>query len=58
MLKYFIDKDSQINIAINPNNVMCVKEVGYGTTIVFVDGSYVVVADSYLNTVTRLNSID
>lgn len=57
MLKYFIDKDSQISIAINPNNVMCVKEVGYGTTIIFVDSSYVVVTDSYLETVARLSLV-
>lgn len=55
LFKYFTDKDSKISVAINPNNVMCVKEIGYGTTICFLDGSYVVVTEGYLETVTRLS---
>jgi hypothetical protein len=36
---------------------MSVKEVGYGTTICFVDGSYIVVTESFLETVARLNEV-
>jgi hypothetical protein len=57
MLKHFTDKDSRISVAVNPNNVMNVKEVGYGTTICFVDSSYIVVTESFLETVARLNEV-
>jgi hypothetical protein len=55
LFKYFTDKDSKISIAVNPNNVLCVKEVAYGTTICFVDSSYITVTEAYLETVTRLS---
>jgi hypothetical protein len=57
MLKYFEDKDSNISVAINPNSIVCVKETGYGTTILFVDSSYIVVKQTYLETVARLNEV-
>lgn len=55
LFKYFTDKDSNNSIAVNPNNVLYVKELGIGTTISFVDGSYVLVKELYLETVTRLS---
>lgn len=55
LFKYFTDKDSNISVAVNPNNVLCVKEVDYGTTICFLDNSYIVVNENYLETVTRLS---
>jgi hypothetical protein len=57
MLKYFTDKDAKISVAVNPQNVMCVKEIAYGTAICFVDSSYLVVTDSYLDTVAKLNEV-
>jgi hypothetical protein len=57
MFVYFTDKDAKISVAVNPQNVMCVKDVGYGTTLCFVDSSYVVVTESYLNTVARLSEV-
>lgn len=55
MLKFFVDKDTQQSVAINPNTVRIVREMAIGPKIVFNDGSYVVVTDSYLETVSRLN---
>jgi hypothetical protein len=57
MFRYFTDKDSGISIAVNPDNVYCVKETGYGTTICFVNNVYTVVTESYLDTVARLNEV-
>lgn len=55
LFKYFTDKELNISVAVNPNNVLYVKEIGVGTTICFVDGSYIVVNELYLETVTRLS---
>jgi hypothetical protein len=55
MFKYFTDKDANQSVAINPQNVLCVKETGYGTKIIFNDGSYVTVVESQMETVTRLS---
>jgi hypothetical protein len=57
MFHYFTDKDSGISIAVNSNTVYCVKETGYGTTICFVNNVYIVVTESYLDTVARLNEV-
>ena len=55
MLKYFVDKDTQQSVAVNPEAVRIVREMANGPKIVFNDGSYVIVTDSYLETVSRLN---
>jgi len=57
MFKYFEDKDSNISVAVNPNLIVCVKETNYGTTIIFNDSSYIVVKQTYLETVARLNEV-
>jgi hypothetical protein len=57
MFRYFTDKDSGISISVNPDKVYCVKETGYGTTICFVNNVYIVVTESYLETVARLNEV-
>jgi hypothetical protein len=55
LFKYFTDKDVNQSIAVNPENVLCVKETGYGTKIIFTDSSYVTVVESYMESVTRLS---
>jgi hypothetical protein len=57
MFKYFEDKDSNISVAVNSNLIICVKETNYGTTIIFNDSSYIVVKQTYLETVARLNEV-
>jgi uncharacterized protein YlzI (FlbEa/FlbD family) len=57
MFVYFTDKDNGISIAVNPDNVYCIKETGYGTTICFVNNVYIVVTESYLDVVARLNTL-
>ena len=55
MFKYFTDKDTNQSVAINPQNVLCVKEIGHGTKIIFNDSSYVTVVESQMEAVTRLS---
>jgi L-fucose mutarotase/ribose pyranase (RbsD/FucU family) len=55
LFKYFTDKDTNQSIAINPQNVLCVREMGYGTKIIFIDSSYVSVVESQMETATRLS---
>jgi hypothetical protein len=55
MLKFFTEKDTRKSVAVNQNNVKYVLDFGLGPKIVFVDGEYIIVADSYLDTVARLN---
>ena len=55
MLKYFVDKDTKQSIAVNPNAVKIVRDSPVGAKIVLNDGSYVIVTDSYLEVVARLN---
>jgi hypothetical protein len=57
MLHYFTEKDSKQSYAINPEYVKYVQDFTMGPKIVFHDGSYIVVTDSYLETVARLNLI-
>jgi hypothetical protein len=55
MLKIFVEKDTGASIAVNAETVRLVREFQGTTKILFVDSSYVIVTDSYLETVSRLN---
>lgn len=55
MFKFFTDKETNQSIAINSNRVDYVRDHNLGTKIVFTDRSYLIVSDSYLDTVARLN---
>lgn len=55
LFKYFTEKETNISVAVNPNNVLCVKEVKYGTLILFTDAVFITVNEPYLETVTRLS---
>lgn len=57
MLKYFTEKEQNQSYAVNPNFVKYVQDFGMGPKIVFHDGTYVVVTESYLDTVARLNEV-
>lgn len=57
MLKYFTEKDSNQSYAINPNFVKYVQDFDMGPKIVFNDSTYIIVTDSYLDTVARLNEV-
>lgn len=55
MLKFFVDKDAQQTIAINPASVKFVRETPIGTKVLFADSSYVLIDEPFLEVVTRLN---
>lgn len=55
LFKYFIDKDTKTSVSVNPNRVKYVREMAYGTKIVFDDGSYITVDEDFLGTTTRLS---
>jgi hypothetical protein len=55
MLKFFVDKDAQQTIAINPALVKFVRETSLGTKVLFSDGSYVLIDEPFLEVVSRLN---
>jgi hypothetical protein len=55
MLKIFIEKLSNASVAVNTDTVRLVREFEGTAKIIFVDSSYIVVTDSYLETVSRLN---
>lgn len=55
LFKYFIDKDTNQSVSINPNRVKYVRETSYGTKVVFDDGSYLLVEEDFLGTATRLS---
>jgi hypothetical protein len=55
MLKIFTEKEAGASVAVNIDNVRLVREFQDGAKIIFVDSSYVIVNDSYLETVSRLN---
>jgi hypothetical protein len=53
--KYFIDKEKNVSIAINPDEVYLVEDSPLGTRILFTNNSYVVVTENYMMAVTRLS---
>ena len=55
LFKFFTEKETNISVAVNPNNVLSVKEIGIGTTIYFNNSSQIVIKENYLETVTRLS---
>lgn len=54
--KFFTDKNTKQSVAVNKENVLYVYEFGLGPKIVFIDGSYIIVTDPYLDVVAALNS--
>jgi hypothetical protein len=57
MFKYFTDKETNQSIAVNPSRVKYVRDFGMGPKLVFDDGSYIIVMESYLDAVARLNEV-
>jgi hypothetical protein len=55
MLVIFHEKETGQPTAVNTDNVLYVAEFPFGPKIVFVDGSYIIVTDTFLSTVARLN---
>ena len=55
MLKFFTDKDTQQSVAVNPDSIRVVCDLGIGPKIVFIDSSYLVVTEPFLEVVARLN---
>lgn len=55
MMKIFTEKDTGASVAVNVHNVRLVREFSESTKIIFVDSSYVIVTDQYLEVVSRLN---
>lgn len=54
-LKYFSEKESNASVAVNSDAVKYVREFQGATKIIFDDSSYLIVSDSYLEAVARLN---
>lgn len=57
LFKYFIDKDTNQSVSINPNRVKYLRETSYGTKIIFDDGSYLLVDEDFLSATTRLSEV-
>jgi DNA-binding LytR/AlgR family response regulator len=55
MLKIFAEKETNASIAVNSDRVRLVREFQGITKIIFDDSSYVLVSESYLETISRLN---
>jgi len=55
--KYFIDKERQMSVAINPDEVYLVEDSPLGTRILFTNNSYILVTESYMMAVTRLSEV-
>ena len=54
-LKVFTDKNSNAPVSINPSHVTHVEENEEGTRVFIGDRFIIVVTDTYLDTVARLN---
>lgn len=57
MLKYFVEKETNQHIAVNPNSVMYVRDFPLGPKVVLHDGSYFILTETYLEVVARLNEV-
>ena len=56
-LKHFTDVSTRNTVAINPNNVIYIREVASGCCFVyFVNGSYLKIMGPYLEVVANLNT--
>ena len=55
--KYFIDKERQMSVAINPDKVYLVEDSPLGTRILFTNNSYILVTENYMMAVTRLSEV-
>ena len=58
MIKYFTNKETKTSVAVNPSKVIYVADTGYGPKIIFDGGIYIIVAETYVETVARLNERD
>lgn len=58
MLKFFTEKNTNLSIAINPNQVVYVLDHIEGTKVTLNDGSCHFVTEDYLIVVSRLNERD
>jgi len=56
-LKVFTDKNSNNPVSINPSHVTYVEESEEGTRIFIGERVIIVVTDTYLDTVARLNEV-
>jgi len=54
-LKFFSEKETNVSVAVNTDAVKYVREFQNATKIIFDDSSYLVVSDTYLEAVARLN---
>lgn len=55
MLKIFTEKETGASVAVNAETVKYVREFQGATKIIFGDSTYLVVSDTYLETIARLN---
>lgn len=55
MLKFFVDKDANQSVAVNPAAVSFVRDANNGTKIFFDDRTFLIVTDSFLDVIARLN---
>ena len=57
LFKYFIDKDTNQSVSINPNRVKYLRETPYGTKIIFDDGTFILIDEDFLSATTRLSEV-
>jgi hypothetical protein len=55
VLKIFTEKETGASVAVNSETVKYVREFQGATKIIFGDSTYLVVSDTYLETIARLN---
>ena len=55
MLIFVQELDTHQSIAVNRSNILYVRDFPVGPKIVFIDGSYLIVNESYLELVSRLS---
>lgn len=55
MLIFVTEMDTKQSIAVNRDNILYVRDFPAGPKIVFIDGSYLIVNESYLELVSRLS---
>lgn len=55
MMKIFAEKDTNASVAVNADAVKYIREFQGSTKIIFSDSSYLIVSESYLETISRLN---
>jgi hypothetical protein len=55
MLIFITEMDTQQSIAVHKDNILYIRDFAAGPKIVFIDGSYLIVNENYLDLVSRIS---